>query len=174
MGSAMVALIVRIWKAVNGRNGRMVVVNNNGIVQEVLRIAGLEKVWTIVPTREEAVRELGVGSQSAERDATVGLVLMGLGVLALAGAVAGLVLLLGRAQALSDRTSFLLTVTCAALGIILGGVAAFREAGTRRVLAGVLAAASLVVLVIGLVRSPAAVAANPPAEAALSNAADAD
>ena len=174
MGSAMVALIVRIWKAVNGRNGRMVVVNNNGIVQEVLRIAGLEKVWTIVPTREEAVRELGVGSQPAQRDATVGLVLLGLGVLALAGAVAGLILLLGRAQALSDRTSFLLTVTCAALGIILGGVAAFREAGTRRVLAGVLAAASLVVLVIGLVRSPAAVAANPPAEAALSNAADAD
>ena len=174
MGSAMVALIVRIWKAVNGRSGRMVVVNNNGIVQEVLRIAGLEKVWTIVSTREEAIRELGVGSQPSEKSATVGLILMGLGVLALAGALAGLILLLGRAQALSDRTAFLLTVICGALGLILGGVAAFREAGTRRVLAGVVAAASLVVLVIGLVRSPAAVAADPPAEGAASNTADAD
>lgn len=175
MGSAMVALIVRIWKAVNGRNGRMVVVNDNGIVQEVLRIAGLEKVWTIVPTREEAVRELGVRSKPVhgQEERTTGLVLLGLGVLALAGALAGLVLLLGRAQALSDRTAFLLTVICAVLGIILGGVAAFREVGTRRVLAGLLAAASLVVLVIGVVRSPAAVAADPPPEAAL-NAASAE
>lgn len=163
MGSAMVALIVRIWKAVNGRNGRMIVVNDNGIVQEVLRIAGLDKVWTIVPTREEAVRQLGGRSRPAHdrEERTAGLVLIGLSLLALAGAVSGLVLLLGRAQALSDRTAFLLTVICAALGIILGGVAVFREVGTRRVLAGLLAVASLVVLVIGLVRTPPAVAADP-------------
>lgn len=160
MGSAMVALIVRIWKAVSGRDGNMVVVNNNEMVQEVLRIAGLEQVWTIVPTRGEAIRRLDGETAPAPAGATSGLVLLALGVLALAGALAGLILLLGRAQALTDRQAFLLTVVSAVLGIVLSGIAAFREAGGRRILAGVLAAASLVVLVIGLTRSPEPIAAE--------------
>lgn len=167
MGSAMVALIVRIWKGVNARDGRMAVVNNNDTVQEVLRISGLEQVWTIVPTREDAFRELGARKTAGagSEGSNAGLVLLGLGLLALAGAVAGLILMLGKAQALTDQQAFIVTVACAILGLVLSGIAAFREAGSRRIMAGVLAVASLVVLVIGLVRSPVALAAAEPAEA---------
>lgn len=61
MGSAMVALIVRLWKSVKDeKKGRMVVVNKEKMVYEVLELAGLHKIWTIVETREEALRQLGI------------------------------------------------------------------------------------------------------------------
>ena len=59
MGSAMVALVVRIWKAARERDGQMVVVNDSELVGEVLEISGLASKWTIVPTREAAVEALG-------------------------------------------------------------------------------------------------------------------
>ncbi len=62
MGSAMVALIVRLWKSVKEGDGNMVVVNKEQMVFEVLKLAGLHNVWSIVETREQAVAELGMGS----------------------------------------------------------------------------------------------------------------
>ena len=59
MGSAMVALVVRIWKAARERDGQMVVVNESELVGEVLEISGLASKWTIVSTREAAVEKLG-------------------------------------------------------------------------------------------------------------------
>lgn len=59
MGSAMVALIVRLWKSVKEDDGRMVVVNRDPNVLEVLKLASLDKVWTIEETKDEAVRALG-------------------------------------------------------------------------------------------------------------------
>lgn len=60
MGSAMVALVVRLWKASKEKGAKMVVINNDPMVLEVLELAGLSQVWTIVGTREEALRALGV------------------------------------------------------------------------------------------------------------------
>ncbi len=60
MGSAMVALIVRLYKTVNSRGGKMVVVNQHELVFEVLKLAGLTKLWTIVGTRAEAFSSMGV------------------------------------------------------------------------------------------------------------------
>ena len=54
MGSSIVALLVRLWKSLQEKNGSMVVVNPNSITKEVLEIAGLNKVWTICETRDEA------------------------------------------------------------------------------------------------------------------------
>lgn len=65
MGSAMVALIVRLWKAVKARNGKMAVVCPHDMVREVLVLAGLDKVWTITDTREEAVKSLGLKEAQA-------------------------------------------------------------------------------------------------------------
>lgn len=53
MGSSIVALLVRIWKSLQEREGGMVVVNPNSMNKEVLEIAGLNKVWTICDTRDE-------------------------------------------------------------------------------------------------------------------------
>jgi len=55
IGSAAVALIVKLWKRGQERQGQMVVVNARPIIREVLEIAGLTRVWTIVETRAEAV-----------------------------------------------------------------------------------------------------------------------
>ena len=56
MGSSVVALIVKLWKAVGERNGGIVIINSSSVIHEVLDIAGLTKLWTIVDTREEAER----------------------------------------------------------------------------------------------------------------------
>ncbi len=63
MGSAMVALVVRIWKSVKTRNGKMAVINNDEMVREVLSIAGLDEVWTIVDTRAEGLKVMGVSAR---------------------------------------------------------------------------------------------------------------
>jgi anti-anti-sigma factor len=60
MGSATVALVVRLWKLVKEKNGKMVVVNEDPTVLEVLRLSGLEDVWTIVDSPEEGFKALGL------------------------------------------------------------------------------------------------------------------
>lgn len=66
MGSAMVALVVRLWKAAREKNARMVVVNDDPMVLEVLELAGLTQVWTIVQTRQDALKTLGVSEKKPE------------------------------------------------------------------------------------------------------------
>ncbi len=58
MGSSIVALIVRLWKSTQERGGGMVVVNSNDMIKEVLAIAGLTRVWTIVDSRDQAEKML--------------------------------------------------------------------------------------------------------------------
>ena len=58
MGSSIVALIVRLWKSTQERGGGMVVVNSNAMIKEVLDIAGLTRVWTIVDSRDQAEKML--------------------------------------------------------------------------------------------------------------------
>ncbi|WP_437226098.1 STAS domain-containing protein [Planctomicrobium sp. SH661] len=60
MGSAIVALIVRIWKVVQSKGGKMVVLCPHPAVLEVIQLAGLDKVWTITQEPETASRKLGV------------------------------------------------------------------------------------------------------------------
>ena len=54
MGSSVVALIVKIWKDIEGRQGGMVVVSPNEMTMEVLEISGLTKLWPVVKSRDEA------------------------------------------------------------------------------------------------------------------------
>lgn len=63
MGSAQVALVVRMYKlVVVEKKGKMVVANRDPMVLEVLKLSGLNKVWTIVESRERAMSMLGGGS----------------------------------------------------------------------------------------------------------------
>ncbi len=65
MGSAMVALIVRVWKAAQAKDGKISVVCPHDGVREVLKLASLDKVWSIVNTREEARSALGLRGSSS-------------------------------------------------------------------------------------------------------------
>ncbi|HVW02106.1 MAG TPA: anti-sigma factor antagonist [Planctomycetaceae bacterium] len=60
MGSAQVALLVRVWKSLKKVNGRMAVHCPHEMVREVLAIAGLKALWEISPTNEGALQSLGV------------------------------------------------------------------------------------------------------------------
>ena len=64
MGSSMVASIVRIWKSIEANQGRMVVAVSGIGVREVLRVTGLERVWTVRTSYESALHELGFSSQA--------------------------------------------------------------------------------------------------------------
>ena len=60
MGSEMVALIVRVWKATVAKKGKLSVICPHAEVREVLQVASLDKHWAIVATQEEARASLGV------------------------------------------------------------------------------------------------------------------
>lgn len=69
MGSASLALIVRIYKTVTEKRGRMIVANSDPMVGEVLTKAGLEKIWEIAPSRDDGLRRLGLPTGEAVRRA---------------------------------------------------------------------------------------------------------
>ncbi len=60
INSGLVASLVRIWKCMKERNGHFSIVSPNEQVTDVLKTAGLWKLWSVVEDREEAVYELGV------------------------------------------------------------------------------------------------------------------
>ena len=64
MGSAMVALIVRGWKATMATKGKLSVVCPHAGVKEVLRLASLDKHWAITETQDEARAAVGAGRMS--------------------------------------------------------------------------------------------------------------
>ena len=74
MGSGMVALVVRIWKAAQQQGGKFAVVNSHELVGEVLTLAGLSDRWKIVRDRAEARKHLDVRAQAtqARRPAATG------------------------------------------------------------------------------------------------------
>ena len=60
INSGLIASLVRIWKVMKERNGQFSLVSPNENVTQVLKTAGLWKLWSVVENREEAVYELGV------------------------------------------------------------------------------------------------------------------
>jgi anti-anti-sigma factor len=136
MGSAMVALIVRLYKAVNGRGGRMVVVNTHELVFEVLKLAGLTKLWTIVDSREKGYTALGVKARDFSRDLSAtaegGTGILIAGVVGTLGAIVGLALELASPHLLSPTGAKLIEVGFAALGIVVGTMILAKQTGMRR------------------------------------------
>ncbi|MBA4029682.1 MAG: hypothetical protein C0478_02035 [Planctomyces sp.] len=59
IGSSQVALVIRVWKAVKVQDGSMVVATANSTVREVLALSGLDRIWKLVDTSEEAKTALG-------------------------------------------------------------------------------------------------------------------
>lgn len=149
MGSAMVALIVRLWKAIKPRNGKMVVVNHNELVNEVLETAGLASVWTIVDTREQGIRRLGFSSKKSAFAAPVAGGGGGAPMLTYIGPIALIIAVGVLAQgalppALKDPG--LLLLLCGALGAVAGFITWKREGGSRKNMAGAVAVAGVLIV----------------------------
>ncbi len=66
LGSAQVALLVRVWKALSARNGKMVVQINSPVVRDVLKTAGLNRLWEFVDSKAKAYEFLGVNPDGVQ------------------------------------------------------------------------------------------------------------
>jgi anti-anti-sigma factor len=66
MGSSQVALLVRLWKTLKAKSGKLVVLVTSDVVQKVLTIAGLNTLWDMVGSESEAYASLGVGESDLE------------------------------------------------------------------------------------------------------------
>jgi anti-anti-sigma factor len=158
MGSAMVALIVRLYKTVNGRNGQMVVVNQHELVQEVLKLAGLTKLWTIVENRDKAFAALGVKRRAVSAEGSPaeggGNALLLAGIIGAVGAVIGLALQFSSQPLVSRKVALLIDVAFAALGMVVGTMMLVNQTGARRNVGIALLAICLIVVLGGIVFSP--------------------
>lgn len=155
MGSAMVALVVRIWKAATERDGRMVVVNRSDLVGEVLQISGLAGKWTIVPSRDDALSSFGASPRASGGQGTragtalaaaSGIALL-LALLALADAALGG----AAAEALGRQAPLWAGVALAVVAAALGAVAVTRTDGTLKMIAVILTTLAVVAGLAGVV-----------------------
>lgn len=60
LGSAQVALLARIWKALAAQQGTMAVQTASPVVKEVLKTAGLHHLWKLVDSQEQGLQKLGI------------------------------------------------------------------------------------------------------------------
>lgn len=169
MGSAMVALIVRFWKSVkDNKKGRMVVVNQDEMVFEVLKLAGLHNVWTIVQNEEEGRRALGVSGRSAAGESRFtaggGMLPTVVGAVAVLGALIALALILSGSQAVSNRLALAVEFVFAAIGLIVGMISAVRESDWRQQVGIGVVAASVILVFVGILTAPGGSSGAAPAE----------
>lgn len=131
MGSAMVASIVRIWKGIEASQGRMVVAVSSLGVREVLRVTGLNRVWTIKNSYDSALHELGFSSQAKiEKRELRLLAFVGPATLL----VGGIAVALGRIPKLASLSQppEWIAYSLIAVAVITSGISIFRENSWRR------------------------------------------
>ena len=133
MGSSMVASIVRIWKAIEANQGRMVVAVSSIGVREVLRVTGLNRVWTIKTSYDAALHELGFSSQAkiVKRELRL-LAFVGPATLLVSGIAAALSRI-PELAALSQAPDWI-AYALITIAVITSGISIFREHSWRRLL----------------------------------------
>jgi len=57
-GSSGLALFVRLWKAVLGRTGKMVLCNVSADEEEILRVTCLDRLWPVYASRASALKAM--------------------------------------------------------------------------------------------------------------------
>lgn len=151
MGSAMVALIVKLWKAVKQRGGQMAIVSRDENVLEVLRLAGLLEHWKVVDTREQGLEELGVKGHSASGNggSTQVKLLLAAGIIVVIGGVIGL---LNPAETLNEAARMGVLFGCTAAGLVLGTLLTVLSRGGSKAIGGVIVVTSLILMIAGVVQ----------------------
>ena len=154
ISSAMLSVLLRLWKSTEAANGKMVVVNRHKMIHEVLQIAGLDKIWQIVESKEQAQSILGVGRGS--RGAGL---LAFLAVLTLLGAAAALIHTVNPSNVLpqkfmDDRIALNLGVGCVVAASILGTALVARTKSWPRVIGVLVLIGNMAVIAAGMLNLP--------------------
>lgn len=133
INSGLVASLVRIWKTLKEQNGQFSLVSPDDDVTDVLKTAGLCKLWSVVTNREEAVYNLGASREAvAEVRERRLLTLVSVPCAAIALLALGLMY-----WTRSDRSGLNLQLTAlllSAAAIATGLISLLRDSGVRRVL----------------------------------------
>lgn len=157
MGSAQVALLVRIWKSLKKMQGKMVVQCPGAMVREVLTIAGLKSLWNIVETREAALKSLNVSERSVVLSSSSGAP-SSLGTLisliALVGAIGAAAVLVVKMQGSTANKTALLIMefAFAQVGLIAGIVGGIMGYGVWRALGLLSALVSIGSMIVYLLK----------------------
>lgn len=157
MGSAQVALLVRIWKSLKKMQGKMVVQCPGAMVREVLTIAGLKSLWNIVETREAALKSLNVSERSIVMSSAPGTsssvgTLMTM--IALVGAIGAAAVLVVKMQgsAANKNALLIMEIAFAQVGLIAGIGGAILGWGIWRAMGLVSALVCITSMIVYLVK----------------------
>lgn len=145
INSGLIASLVRIWKTVNERKGQFSLVSPNESVTEVLRTAGLWKLWSVVESREEAVYDLGASRAAIAENRDRRLLTL-VSVSCAVIAVIALALMFWGRETGTGVNSQLAALLLAAAALTTGLIAIFKDSGARRLLAAISVVVAIVVL----------------------------
>lgn len=141
LGSAQLTLLLRVWKSIKARDGRLIVQVTAPVVREVLRTAGLQSLWEFTETREGAFRVLGLRPDGKRR---MSLALPIVGCLALAAALSLVCVSRWKATVLESKVSLVLVLASSAVALAAGLWTVVRGSGLRRGMgAGIMIAGAL-------------------------------
>ncbi len=145
IGSGAVASLVRIWKSLDKKSRRFVVVSPHDRVRQELESAGLHKLWTIVADREEAAYELGVSRRAELEERELRILALGAFPCALLAVLATLMMFRDYKEAVqvnAQLAALLLSVVSLTIGI----VSVLKDKSFRRILSALAIVISLSVL----------------------------
>ena len=145
INSGLIASLVRIWKAMKARNGQFSLVSPNQNVTEVLKTAGLWKLWSVVDHREEAVYELGVSKAAIVEKRERRFLMLVAAPCAIIAVLALVAMLLNRSEVMGVNAQ-LTALLFAAAGIATGLISVMKDSGGRRWVSSVAVVAGIAVL----------------------------
>ncbi len=151
ISSSLVAVVIQVWKLVDEQAGNTAILNTSEMVEEVLKISGLKKVWCIVSTEEEAKAYLNqtMKQERIERRRVFSMPIL-LGIVALISAIACFVLSVSDSLDLNPKITLAATISFSVAGLLLGLTALKDRRKNLRVLGGVVMIGSLILGGLGL------------------------
>jgi anti-anti-sigma factor len=145
LGSAQVALLVRVWKVVQARKGRMVVEVTTPVVREVLHTAGLNRLWEFVDSRAAAYAALNLQPDGRPQ---LSWGWLGLGMAALGVAIGAWLAPRFKSEGLDPKMLLAVGLGAAGLALVTGLLVIIKSSGVRRGLGIAMVVGSALVAVV--------------------------